>query len=290
MGSFLSDSPAVEELTRAETGLSDDLPKLFEEFSRVTTELAASHDVLLAEVEALRDELAAKNRRLEHKKRLEALGRVAAGVAHEFRNPLGGIRLSCEAVLKRCHPEDASRARLKHVLTAVDHLNRIVSELLTFTRDEPVRRESTRVESLVEEATRVAFGSEPKVDVHVEGPKELEAEIDRHALVQVLVNLLLNADQAREESGRIGIWWGSRDSEVWIEVADDGPGIPAGEEERIFLPFHTLREDGTGLGLAICQTRVHAHDGEIAVVTDAWGGGPDYHGARFRITLPREER
>ncbi|MGE3164264.1 MAG: PAS domain-containing sensor histidine kinase [Planctomycetota bacterium] len=269
---------------------ADALPQLFEDFSRVTAGLVAAHDALLLEVERLNAELAAKNRRLEHKKRLEAIGRVAAGVAHEFRNPLGGIQLNADC-LRRQHPTGPSTRRIDQITEAVQHLDRIVDDLLTYTRPAGTERSLQPVGELVTHALRLAFADlgEQRFTLVHDGPPWLEVQVDRVGLSQALVNLLVNARQAVEslaENGAIGIFWGLHAGRFWLEVADNGAGIPVGEEERIFHPFHTLREGGTGLGLAIVQSRVEVHDGEIAVVRDAWGGHPEWTGARFRLLLP----
>lgn len=265
-----------------------DLPRLFEEFSRVTADLVGSHDLLRREVRRLERELADKNRRLEHKKRLEALGRVAAGVAHEFRNPLGGIRLTVDGLLGDS-PSDKSKKRLEHVRNAVTHLDHIVEDLLTFTGSTVVEPTPIRVADLIERSIAIAFPDPSSIRdrLVIEGDDSMEFRVDRHAMTQVLVNLLVNAAQATvANDGRIGAWWGTSENHCWIEIADEGPGIPAGEEEKIFHPFHSLRDGGTGLGLSIVHSRIEAHGGEIHVVDDSWGGGAEFSGAHFRIQLP----
>lgn len=269
---------------------ADALPQLFEDFSRVTAGLVAAHDALLLEVERLNVELAAKNRRLEHKKRLEAIGRVAAGVAHEFRNPLGGVRLNAD-YLRRQHPSGPSTRRIDQIIDAVQHLDCIVSDLLTYTRQAEPERTPQAVGDLVTHALQLAFADLDDLPFHLSrcGPPELLVHVDRVGLTQALVNLLSNARQAVEHLGRaaaVGVFWGVRSGRFWLEVADNGAGVPEGEEERIFHPFHTLRDGGTGLGLAIAQSRVEVHDGEISLARDAWGGNPQWSGARFRLVLP----
>lgn len=276
---------------------AEELPLLFEEFSRATADLVAAHDSLLEEVDSLKQELAVKNRRLERKKRLEEIGRVAAGVAHEFRNPLGGVRLRADRLMQDA-TDDATRGRITEIQGAVQHLDRIVEDLLTYTRNEQLSLLPQPLRPLVDHALQLAFPDPEDCPSRLvcDGPGHLEAAVDAVTFTQVLVNLVVNAAQAAlghndAEAAELGIWWGADDATVWIEVADNGPGIPAGEEERIFHPFHTLRVGGTGLGLAIVHSRVEAHEGEVAVVQDARGGGAEWGGARFRITLPalREE-
>ena len=134
----------------------EELPQLFEQFSQVTAKLTASHEVLLDQVGSLKTELAAKNLRLERKKRLEALGRVAAGVAHEFRNPLGGIRLTVDALIGAGLGEDAEK-RLLHIQRAVFHLDHIVRDLLTFTRSDPLSLGDVNIREIVEQSVELAF-------------------------------------------------------------------------------------------------------------------------------------
>ena len=270
---------------------ADELPLLLEEFSRATADLVAAHDALLEEVDSLKQELAVKNRRLERKKRLEEIGRVAAGVAHEFRNPLGGVRLRADRLMKDA-PDDATRGRVGEIQAAVTHLDRIVEDLLTYTRNEELSLLPQPLRPLVDHALQLAFPDPDTTPARlVCDGGDLHASVDGVTFTQVLVNLVVNAAQAAAAANeaadvQVGLWWGERDGTAWLEVADNGPGIPAGEEERIFHPFHTLKVGGTGLGLAIVHSRVEAHDGEVAVVADAWGGGADWEGARFRITLP----
>lgn len=304
----------------------EELRQLLDEYKGVTARLVASHDTLRAELSEVRLELADKNRQLERRKRLEALGRVAAGIAHEFRNPLGGIKLTIDALRreragKRARdalspaaarsgdspesPESpdaaeaaesaAHRERLDLIARAVEHLDRIVSDLTTFTRDRPLELTPNRLGEIVDAAAEIAFsgvmGTVPALDRA--GDPALEIACDRHAMVQVLVNLFDNARRAMAESGalerpgpHLAVAWGRSAGRTWIEVADLGPGIPRGEEERIFHPFHSLRTGGTGLGLAIVHGRVDAHGGEIAVVADRRAPQTGFDGARFRIELP----
>lgn len=287
MGSMPDTRSVVPTLDGLDPGA---LAQLFEEVTRATEDLASSHDSLLGEVARLKEELAVKNRRLERKKRLEAIGRVAAGVAHEFRNPLGGIRLYADQIRKAPRAEK-SVERVDQILAAVTHLDHIVEDLLTYTRNQSLERSPQSMSELVEAAVSLAYPDVSALEFELlrQGPEDLEVHVDRVAFVQVLMNLLTNAQQAVGQlpEARVGLWWGTRAGSTWVEVADTGHGIPAGEEEKIFHPFHTLRQEGTGLGLAIVQSRVEAHEGEIAVVRQAWGGMPEWSGARFRITLPQ---
>lgn len=270
-----------------------DLPELtglFDQFSQMAGELVDSHDRLRAQVASLELELAAKDRALERKKRLEALGRVAAGVAHEFRNPLGGIRLTVDALRPGTDPR--SEARLDHIEQAVAHLNRIVEDLLTFTGMAQLEKCDLDFEEILARALSLVFPEQlAPPSLVLEGPRPFTVWGDRHALIQVIVNLVTNAIQILADPElSVGIFWGEKEGRTWIEVADQGPGIPIEEEEAIFHPFHSRRAGGTGLGLAIVHSRIEAHEGEIGLVHDAWGSHPEWTGARFRILLPKNFR
>ena len=249
-----------------------DLPRLFEEFSRTTADLVATHGALCAEVESLKQELADKSRLLERKKRLEALGRVAAGVAHEFRNPLGGIRLSVDALLE-AQPDPQARERLENVRRAVEHLNHIVGDLLTFTVQEVGNRIPIPCRDLVEHSLAMAFGARSwqVQGIRVQGDPELEVAVDRHGFTQVLMNLFLNASQALADAtgpetaaDRIGVWWGERDGRVWIEVADDGQGFPDGQAGRLdSYGLMGMRERAVSIGATL---EIHSEEGRGTVV------------------------
>lgn len=301
---------------------SRELHQLLEEYKGVTSRLVASHDTLRTQLAGVQNELEEKNRELERKKRLEALGRVAAGVAHEFRNPLGGIRLTIDSLRRdlpaatsasedKTAPKESesvptamtdrrsspSGERLDRIERAVEHLDRIVDDLMTFTRDQALTRHLHPIGDLIEAAEEIAFSSLPsdRPELECVGDRETPCWVDRHAFTQVLVNLLDNARCVMAQDGsllgegpQIRLRWEIRalpsGARFRLEIADRGPGIPVGEEERIFHPFHTLRDEGTGLGLAIVHSRIEAHAGEISV--ESAPPGDRYPGARFLIELP----
>lgn len=269
-------------------GENPELAGLFDQFSQIAEELVHSHDLLRGQVASLEAELAAKDIRLERKKRLEALGRVAAGVAHEFRNPLGGIRLTVDA-LRPGAATPASVRRLNHIEQAVVHLNRIVEDLLTFTGSSSLERGPLDWSEVLGRTLNLVYPEQASPDnLQTVGPESFVVLGDRHALIQVLVNLITNARQMQaNDELEMGVFWGETEERAWIEVADQGPGISPEEEEVIFHPFHSRRDGGTGLGLAIVHSRIEALEGEISLVRDAWGPHPEWTGARFRILLPK---
>lgn len=221
--------------------------------------------------------------RLQHQDRLAAIGQMAATVAHEIRNPLGGIR-GFAALLARDIGEDDPRARLvEKILVGAKALERVVTDLLEFTRPLQLRLQSTPPREIV--ASAMGY-----IDL---GAREIEIEnlVDAGALVvadpdklrQVLLNILINAVQSIDNEGRIRVASSQRDGWVELCVSDNGCGMSERQLDQIFSPFYTTKEKGTGLGLAIAAKIVEAHGGRIAVVS-APGAG-----STFTIALPRAE-
>jgi len=228
------------------------------------------------EIESLRT-------RLQHQDRLAAIGQMAATVAHEIRNPLGGIR-GFAALLARDIGEDDPRARLvEKVLAGTKALERVVTDLLEFTRPIQLRLQPVPLRELAASAlTYVDIGARAIVLENAVDPRaQVTADLDK--LRQVVLNLLLNAVQSIEGDGGIRIASSAVDGWIELCVSDNGCGMSAPQLEQIFSPFYTTKEKGTGLGLAIAAKIVEAHGGRIAAVS-APGAG-----SAFTIALPRAE-
>jgi signal transduction histidine kinase len=223
------------------------------------------------------------------RERLAALGQMAAGLAHEIRNPLASIQVLLE-LLKRSLTGAQDVELVDEVLSELGALTRIVNGSLEFVRPHAAMRAPVEMEALAHEAVRRARARVPfdgLAEVAVE--PGLAPSLDAGQLESVLVNLVANAFEAMREHPRPG---GHRlelaasrvDGELRIAVADTGPGVPLENRERIFYPFFTTREQGTGVGLAEVHKAVASHGGSVEV-RDRVGGG-----AVFLIHLPLEER
>ncbi|MCB9797017.1 MAG: hypothetical protein H6741_30400 [Alphaproteobacteria bacterium] len=224
--------------------------------------------------------------------RLAALGTMAAGLAHEIRNPLAGIKGAAQ-VIGQLPPEEHQEF-LQVITDEVDRLNTVVTNFLDYARHFELRRESTDLNALITQVLSLVRAQQDLPD-DIELSEELDrelplAEIDGDKLRQVVLNLVLNAVQALPEEGgghvsvrtrRGGLDGpaGRRPAAV-IEVIDDGEGIPADVRSSLFIPFYTTKPFGTGLGLAISQRLVVAHDGELRVESRVG------EGSTFRVTLP----
>ena len=257
-----------------------DLAELMASFNEVTQRLEATHAVLRGEVSRLTEELGEANARLRRSERLAELGEMAAGIAHEIRNPLGSISLYSEILAQDVEGEPADTAR--KIGFAVRRLDAIVRDVLDFARDLTVRPEPIDTGDLVEavaesprfEADRLEAGTPIGVSVRIE-PGAEAVFCDSSLGMQALLNVVENARQANGASdGPVELFarpcqlrTGSGESVagVALGVRDRGPGIDERVLDRMFNPFFTTRETGTGLGLAIVHRIVDAHGGSVRV-------------------------
>jgi signal transduction histidine kinase len=259
---------------------TDDLRALMKAVADTTLRLEATHDSLHGEVARLQRELAEANAALRRSQALAALGEVAAGIAHEVRNPLGSIQLYAHLLAEDLadRPEQAELCR--KIDRAVVGLDAVVRDVLRFARDTTLNPEPTTVEDLFE---RGLAGCAALLDDRIEvvrgsGSASWRLHADVALLTQALSNLIRNAVESMIEhdacckqlhlSGdrrRVRCPNGALESRIVLCVQDTGPGIPPDVRDRIFNPFFTTRKTGTGLGLAIVHRIIDAHGGHIAI-------------------------
>jgi signal transduction histidine kinase len=220
--------------------------------------------------------------------RLAALGQMAAGLAHEIRNPLASIQVLVELLKRGLGDRPDELELVEEVLGELDGLTRIVNGSLAFVRPHAATRAPVQLSELVDGALRRARARVPfegAIDVDV--PIALRPSIDALQLERTLVNLIVNAFEAMRDakSARpaLRIEASLADGELRVAVSDTGPGVSAENRERIFYPFFTTREQGTGVGLAEVHKMVVSHGGSVEV-RERPGGG-----AVFLVHLPLEE-
>lgn len=205
-------------------------------------------------------------RELRRSERMAALGKMAAGVAHELRNPLSSIKGL--AVLLKSRFQEASRDReTAEILVAeVDRLNRSISELLDYARPPQLVREPVQIDELLTKATSLVSMDAEAVGISIElapVPELPEILADRDKLNQVLLNLLLNGIQAMDQGGVLRLAAQVMNDHLEIRVSDSGCGIPEENQTKIFDPYFTTKPEGTGLGLAMSAKIIEEHGGSI---------------------------
>lgn len=234
----------------------------------------------LGEIRQLQEEI----RRTE---KLAALGGLAAGVAHEIRNPLSSIK-GMASYFGSKFPEGSQDREAARVMTdEVDRLNRVISELLDFARPSELTRQPTDIPMLLSHSLKliapdaVAKNITIKQEINIDPDRRPVIDADRFS--QCLLNLYLNAIQAMPAGGQMQVRaWTAGDGAIHFTISDSGNGIPEAQQQQIFDPYYTTKPKGTGLGLAIVHKIVTSHDGRISVQSRPG------EGARFHITLPPE--
>jgi signal transduction histidine kinase len=230
--------------------------------------------------------------------RLASLGEMAAGMAHELRNPLAGIEVMAGLLRRQVPDSKDAQSLLADIISEAKLANAIVVEMLEFVRPVRLQVEQTDLADVLSQAISLAETKASRGSVQV--TMDVEAGLpmidgDHTQLSQVFINLVANAFEALEGKGHLAISavksameqdpaFAGEPAEpipaVVVDVADDGPGVPPHLTDRIFNPFFTTKVTGSGLGLAIVRKIIDAHDGRIDL-----NSSPE-KGTRFRVTLP----
>ncbi|HUR34982.1 MAG TPA: ATP-binding protein [Vicinamibacterales bacterium] len=229
--------------------------------------------------------------------RLASLGEMAAGIAHELKNPLAGIEVMAGLLRRQVPDSPDAQSLLADILSEAKLANAIVVEMLEFVRPIRLQVEPIDIAQVLQQAVMNAESKVPRrnVEISVDVLERLPLiDGDASQLCQVFSNLLTNAFEAVNGAGRVAMraTLDSVDQDpafgdasqttqaVVVDVTDDGPGVPAELSDRIFNPFFTTKTTGTGLGLPIVRKIVDAHDGRIDLSSEPG------RGTRFRVTLP----
>jgi PAS domain S-box-containing protein len=244
---------------------------------------------IIGAVGVLRDltEQVETQRRLIQREKLASLGEMAAGVAHEIRNPLGGIKMATNLLSSGNLGGGAlSQEMARSILSGIIEIERIINSLLDFTRDTKLERGEYEVARILDPVleTVAAEGRARGVELgYGRVDRDVTASADGQRLRQVFANVLRNALEAidpRRGDGRVVVNLLAEEDRAVVEVIDNGVGIAQENREKIFLPFFTTKPSGTGLGMAIVKKIVDLHGGDVSVES-----APE-QGTRVRISLP----
>jgi two-component system nitrogen regulation sensor histidine kinase GlnL len=232
--------------------------------------------------------------RVSERERLDDFGRIAAGIAHEVKNPLGGIRGAAEILASRASDAKTLDAA-ELIVREVGRIAALIDDLMVFARSEELETGALNIHRVLDDVLDLLAMDPLASGIEVErafDPSLPEIRGDSNRLTQVFHNLVRNALQAMEGRGQLTITTrmalrsrlstpdGRPLPTLLVEIADDGPGIPPEVLGRLATPFFTTRAGGTGLGLAVSRHWVNRHDGALHI--DSAPG----HGTRVRVTLP----
>jgi len=277
-----------------------DLVTILQTYNDVTERLKRSHETLLAEVARLHDELHEKDRELQRRERLAALGEMSAGMAHEIRNPLGGIGLYASLLERDLIDRPGERDVARRISAGVQNLENIIRDILSFAGDGEPRLTHVLMANVLDSVLSQTAPQVSTLEVVIRVDARLAAVelwCDAAQVERALLNLIYNALDAAGSGGRVWVRLGERglglnlhaptlkgvgatDDLVPIVIEDDGPGIAPGCLQRVFNPFFTTKDHGTGLGLAIVHRIAEAHDGCVRAGNRVGGG------ACFVLSLP----
>ena len=258
-----------------------DPPLLESTGERELDRIIASLNAAAVKVRTMRREAETLSAQVASSERLAGLGRVAAGIAHEIRNPIGAMRLKAENALLG---DDARRrAALEMMLGQIGRLDALLHDLLTLTHRNEPRWQCTHVPALLAATAEL---HRDLADSH--GVKLLMIApamvwpVDPDRMQRALDNLVLNAIQGMPAGGTVTVAAGELGGALRLRVSDDGPGLPTQVRQHLFEPFVSARADGTGLGLSIVREIMLAHGGTVSY-------RPENPGSTFELTLPYRE-
>lgn len=222
---------------------------------------------------------------LRREDRLRAVGRLAAGIAHEIRNPLNSIRLTMQVLEQRLRQQTAREQDVEMVIGEVDRMNGLLTGLLDLQRTRPPAPKQQTVKPVLERCVALvqAKASGQGTAIQLSADEQLRAEFDDGQLTQVVVNLLLNAVDASPADRPVRVTAEESEEFVEVKVSDSGRGLNGEELEHLFEAFYSTKPQGTGLGLAVSRELMQAQKGDLLYC-------PDGRGATFAIRIPKVEK
>ena len=236
-----------------------------------------------ASLERSHRELVDSQEHLKRAERLSVLGQVAAGLAHEIRNPLAGLKGALEIIASRVAPGTPEAEFAGIAARDAARLDGLVSDFLTYARPRDPELRDLDLDSVIDHVTTMLRPEADRIGVRLAieaSVSPIRVRVDREQMTQVFLNIILNAIQATPPGRTVQVHARPETDSAVVEIDDQGAGISAEHVTRVFEPFFTTKQQGTGLGLAISQRIVLAHHGAIDVVRSSPAG------TTFRVRLP----
>jgi signal transduction histidine kinase len=245
---------------------NDDIGDLTQSFNIMVANLKKAN----MEIEELH------NREMERAGHLASMGELAAGLAHEIKNPIAGIKGALEVINQRTDPTTPEKEIFTEILHQTDRIYNIVQDLLSYARPREVVLKPANPTECIQRAINLAQSQTQDKDItfHFEKSKdEIQILCDENKIQEVILNLLINSIAAIDEKGEISVELRQQNNR-WLEIAikDDGKGMKSEHLTQVFNPFFTTRRRGTGLGLSICKKIIEAHKGSIDVQSEQGKG------------------
>jgi signal transduction histidine kinase len=253
-------------------------------------ELARSFNDMTGQLLQTRERMASANRKLVQAEKLASIGRLAATIAHEIRNPLTSVKLNIQKIAEDEKLGEAEREHLGLSMEGIGQIEKFIKGLLYFTRVADLNLDRFPLEQVLEESFKMLRDTLDQKGISVE--KDYAAGlppvlVDGDKMRQVFLNVLRNAEEALDAGGRISVSTGMAaeggQKRIQVRISDDGPGIPEKDRDNIFEPFFTTKPSGFGLGLANARKIVEQHNGTIKLVRKRG------RGTSFVILIPCEE-
>ncbi len=263
------------------SGLDIPLPKGNDEISHLTTNFKE----LCVRLTTSQQELNQTREQVFQTEKLAALGRLAAGVAHEVNNPLGGM-LNCVKSMQEAPDDQSMRQRYLELLgKGLQRIGHIVNQLLNFGRQESVQLRKISVDTVIQECLVLLEYGLKNIELKTDFMVPCEYSVDVEALKQVVVNVCLNSIAAMPDGGTLKVETRKSNSMIVVTITDSGSGIKKEDLPKIFDPFFTTKDigEGTGLGLSVTYSLVQRMNGTITVNSRQWAG------TSFLIELPVSE-
>lgn len=254
------------------------LSQAFKRFSEASMQLQSKYEQLRGESQQLRLELQRKEEEVKKSERLATLGKTAAALAHEIRNPLGAMTLYTSLLREDLQSQPEQQELVDAIDRSISTLNHVVSNILHFTKNNAPVRVPVSLTAILAELCGQCTQMYPKSRLVLKQRSQGFVMADETRMRQLFTNLIMNGLQAQSYQGTVVVLVVERADSVYVRIRDQGAGIPFESIESIFEPFTTTKPEGTGLGLAICRQITDLHQAEIVAANRL-------DGAQFTVTF-----